>query len=234
MICLIGFSFYATSSLEKIGLFPTISFEEVNLYLGDITVYLGEIGPPSRKIGLSRETCLSLTFFLGEVKLSAIFSLEEKNLPLEEVKFSLVNIILYLGEMGPPFGKIGLSGETCLSPAFFLGQLTFPIDLSFRGVTLPLGEKDFFLEEHSLNLHASFSLGEMILPHGGVGFSTTFSLGGTNSFSREFVLHFGEGFFFLENWLCCSVPYCIPTEFLLKEGPVQTTAHSFFQPIHTN
>ena len=33
----------------------------------------------------------------------------------------------------------------------------------------------------------------------------------------------------LENWLCCSIPYCIPfTEFLPNRGSVQTAAHSFF------
>ena len=47
------------------------------------------------------------------------------------------------------------------------------------------GKSFFFLEEHSLNLLASFSLGEINLPHEGVGLSTTFSLGGMNS-SREF------------------------------------------------
>ena len=62
---------------------------------------------------MARETCLSPAFFLRDVKLSAIFSLEEKNQPVREVKLSLVNIILYLGEMG-------LSGETCLSLVFFL------------------------------------------------------------------------------------------------------------------
>ena len=89
-------------------------------------------------------------------------------------------------------------------------------------------EKALFLEEHFLNLPASFSLGEMNLPHGGVGLSTTFSLGGLNS-SREFVLPFGESFLFLENRLCCYVPCCIPfTEFLPDGGSVQTVAHSFF------
>ena len=101
----------------------------------------------------------------GEVNLSTIFSLKENNLPLEEVKLSLVNFILYLGEMGPPFGNIGLSGETCLSPAFFIGELTCPAILPFGGVNLPLGEKTLFLKDHSLNLLESFSLGEMNLPH---------------------------------------------------------------------
>ena len=44
----------------------------------------------------------------------------------------------------------------------------------------------------------------------------------------KFVLPFGESFIFLENWLCCFVPCCIPTKFLLKEISVQTVAHSFF------
>ena len=95
-------------------------------------------GPPLRKIGLVGETCLSPTRFIGEVKLSAIFSLEENNLPLGEVKLSLVNFNLYLRKMGPPFGNIGLSGETCLSTTFSLRELTFPADLSFKGVNFPL------------------------------------------------------------------------------------------------
>ena len=70
--------------------------------------------------------------------------------------------------------------------------------LPFKIVNLPLGEKPLFLKEHSLNLLTSFSLREMNLPHGGVGLSTTFSLGGMN-YSREFVLPFGESFIFLEN-----------------------------------
>ena len=59
---------------------------------------------------MAGETCLSLTRFLGEVKLFAIFSFEEKNLPLGEVKLSLVDFILYLGEKGPPFGNTGMRG----------------------------------------------------------------------------------------------------------------------------
>ena len=95
-------------------------------------------------------------------------------------------------------------------------------------MNLPLGEKARFLKEHSLNLPASFSFWEMNLPNGGVGLSTTFSLGGMNS-SREFVLPFGESFLFLENRLYCSIPYCIPfTEFIPNEGSVQTATYSFF------
>ena len=85
MTHLTGFSFYVTSSL-------------------------GELGLSLRKIGMAGETSLSPTKSLGEVKLSTIFSFEEKNLPLGEVKLSLVNFILYLGERGPPFGNIGLRG----------------------------------------------------------------------------------------------------------------------------
>ena len=85
MIHLTCFSFYATS-------------------------FLGELGLPLRKIGMVGEICLSLARFFGEVKLSTIFFLEEKNLPLGEVKLSLVNLIMYLGEMGPPFGNIGQRG----------------------------------------------------------------------------------------------------------------------------
>ena len=95
-------------------------------------------GLPLRKIGLVGETCLSPTRFIGEVKLSAIFSLEENNLPLGEVKLSLVNFNLYLRKKGPPFGNISLSGETCLSTTFSLRELTFPADLSFKGVNFPL------------------------------------------------------------------------------------------------
>ena len=94
-------------------------------------------------------------------------------------------------------------------------------------MSLPLREISFFLEEHSLNLLASFFLKEMNLPYGGVGLSTTFSLGGMNS-SREFVLPFGESFLFLENWLCCSVPHYPFNEFLSNGGSIQTTIHSFF------
>ena len=147
-----------------------------------VTSSLGELGLPLRKTSMDGETCLSPARFLGEVKLS------------------LVNFILYLGEMGPPFGNIGLSGETCLSLALFIGELNFPTILSFRGVNLPIGEKAFFLEKHSINRLASFSLREINLPYEGVGLSTTFSLGGMNS-SREFVLPLGESFLFLENRL---------------------------------
>ena len=133
MIHLTGLSISTTFSLEKIGLFPTISFGKVN--------------------------------------------------------FSLGYIILYLGELGPTFGKTGLTGGTCPDPAF-----------SLEGVNLPLGEKTLFLEEHSLNQPVSFSLRALNLPHRGVGLSTTFSLGGTNSSSKEFDLPFGENFLSLENW----------------------------------
>ena len=59
---------------------------------------------------MAGETCLLPAIFLGEVKLSTIFSLEEKNLSLGEVKLSLVNFILHLGEMGTAFGNIGMRG----------------------------------------------------------------------------------------------------------------------------
>ena len=87
--------------------------------------------------------------------------------------------------------------EKHVSLTFFLGELTFPVILLFRGVNLPLGEKALFLDEHSLNLPTSFSHGEMNLPHGGMGFFITFSLGRMNSSSREFVLPFGESSLFL-------------------------------------
>ena len=83
------------------------------------------------------------------------------------------------------------------------------------GVNLSLREKTMFLEEHSLNLLASFSLGAVNLFHGRVGLSTTFSLGGKNPSHGEFILNFRESLLSLENRLCCYVPYCIPfTEFL--------------------
>ena len=114
-------------------------FWRSELSLGDIILYLGELGPPLGKIGLTGGICLSRVFSLGEVKLSTIFSLEEKNLP-------------------------------------------------FGGVDLPLREKALYLEEHSLNLPASFSHEAINLPHEWVDLSTNFSLGGTNSSSKEFVL----------------------------------------------
>ena len=69
---------------KKIGLFSTISFGEVNLYLGDIVLYLEELCLPLGKIGMTGGICLSYVFSLGEVKLSAIFSIEERTYPLEE------------------------------------------------------------------------------------------------------------------------------------------------------
>ena len=69
----------------------------------------------------------------------------------------------------------------------------------------------------------------MNLPHGEVFLSAPFYLRGTNSSYGEFFLPFGESFLFLENWLCCSVPYCIPfTKFLPDGGSIQTAAYSFF------
>ena len=60
------------------------------------TSFLRELSLPVRKTSMFGETCHSLAKFLGEVKFPAIFSFEEKNLPL--------------GEMSPPFGNIGLRG----------------------------------------------------------------------------------------------------------------------------
>ena len=143
-------------------------------------MYIGELGAPPRKIGMTGGKCLSYVFSPGEVKLSTIFSLEDKNLP-------------------------------------------------FGGVNLPLREKALFLKEHFMNLFMSFSLGALNLPYGGVGLSTTFSLGGMNSSSGEFVLPFGESFLSLENWFYCYVPSYIPfTEFLLDGGSIQ------IQPINMN
>ena len=129
-----------------------------------------------------------------------------------------------------------MTGGTCFSPAFSLKEVKLSAifslggkNLPFRGVNLPLGEKARFLTEHYLNLPVSFFLGVLNLSHGGVGHSTTFSLGGTNSSSGEFVLPFGESFLSLENLLCYFVPCCIPfTEFLLDGESIQTVAHSFF------
>ena len=106
-----------------------------------------------------------------------------------------------------------MNGGTCPSPAFFLEEVKLSAIFFLRGknlpfgeVNLPLGEKALFLEEHSLNLLVTFYLEALNLPHGGVDLSKTFSLGGTNSSSREFILPFGEIFLFLENWLYCFVP----------------------------
>ena len=129
----------------------------------------------------------------------------------------LGDIILYLGELGPPPGKTGLTEGTRPSPANSLEEVTFPTTLSFGGVNLPLREKTLFLEEYFLNFPASFFLGVVNLSHGGVGLSTTFSLGGTNPSLREFILPFGESLISLENRLGRSLPYCIPfTKFLCK------------------
>ena len=172
MIHLTGLSIFATLSFEKKGLFPTISFGEVNLFLGDIILYLGELGPPPRKPGMTGGTCPSPTFSLKEVKLFAIFSLRGKNLPFGGVILSSSrNLHLLRGatpSLNPPLGNLPLAlslGKIVLF-AFFLGTVTFPISLSFRGVNLPLEEKALFLEEHSLNLPASFSPGAMNLSRG--------------------------------------------------------------------
>ena len=86
-----------------------------------------------------------------------------------------------------------------------------------------------FLEEHSLNLPASFFLGVVNLLGEGMGLSITFSLRGMNLSLREFILPFGESLLSLVNGLCCSVSCYIPfTEFLPDEGFVQTVDHSFF------
>ena len=109
-----------------------------------------------------------------------------------------------------------------------MGPLPEKIGMT-RGKCLSLGEKALFLEEHSLNMPASFSLGAVNLPHGWVGLSITFSLGGANSSSVEFVLPFGESFLSLKTWIYCSVPCCIPfTKFLLDRGSIQIATHSFF------
>ena len=139
---------------KKTGLFPTISFREVNLYLGDITLYLEELGPPFGKIGMTEKTCPSLAFFLAEVKLSTIFSLREKILSFGGVILSSCRNLLFLrGTTLSPDPPLRL-----LPFALSLVTITFPTALSFRGVNLPLEKKDLFLEEHSMNLHVSFSL----------------------------------------------------------------------------
>ena len=98
MIHLKGLYISTTLYLEKIGLFPTISFGEMNLSLGDIILYLGELGPPPKKTGMIGGTCPSIALSLGEVKLSIIFSLEDKNLAFGEViLFSGRNLLLLRG-----------------------------------------------------------------------------------------------------------------------------------------
>ena len=89
MIHVIGLSIYATLSLEKTGLFPTISFGEVNFSLGGIILYIGELGPFLGKIGMIGGICLSHVFSFVEMKLSATFSLEEKNPPFGGVNLPL-------------------------------------------------------------------------------------------------------------------------------------------------
>ena len=134
------------------------------------------------------------------------------------------NLLLLRGttlSIDPPLGHLLF--------ALSLGTETFPAALSLRGVDLPLREKAIFLEVYSLNLHVSFSLGAVNLPHGEVVLSTPFSLRETYSFFGEFVLPFGENFLSFENWLYQYVPYSIPfIKFLLDRGSIQTTTHSFF------
>ena len=177
-------------------LFSFFSLGEMNLSLVNIILYLGELGPPFAKIGMIGETCPFPPFFLGEVKLFAIFSLGEKILPFGVILSSYRNLLLLRGATLSPDPPLGH-----LPSIISLGTVTLPITLSFRGVNLPLGEKAFFLEEHSLNLPVLFSLGAVNLPHGEVSLSTPFSLRGMNSSSKEFVLPFGENFLSLENWL---------------------------------
>ena len=137
--------------LEKTGLFPTISFGEVNLSLVNIILYLGKLGPPLGKIGLAGGTCPSLTFSFEEVTLSIIFSLGGKNLPFGPVILSSgINLLLLRGttlSLNPPLGNLPSTlslGKISLY-AFFLGIVTFPIALSFRGVNLPLKEKALYV-----------------------------------------------------------------------------------------
>ena len=143
------------------------------------------------------KTYPSLAFFLGEVKLSTIFSPREKILPFRGVILSSCrNLLLLRGTTlspDPPLGN--------LPSALSLGTVTFPRALSFREANLSLGEKALFLEEHSLNLPVSFSLGIVNLPLREVILSSTFSQRGMNSSYREFVIPFGENFLSLENWL---------------------------------
>ena len=134
--------------------FSSFSLREMNLFLVNIILYLGEMGPPFGKIGLTGETCPSLAFFLREVKLSAIFSPREKILPFGGVILSSYrNLLLLKGTTLSPYPHLGHLPST-----LSLRTVTFPVTLSFRGVNLPLGEKALFLEEHSLSLPVSFSL----------------------------------------------------------------------------
>ena len=82
-------------------------------------MYLGELGPPLGKTGLTGGTYPSLARSLGEVKLYAIFSLRRKNL-------SFRGVILSSGR-----SLLSLRGIT-LSPYQPLGNL--PLALSF-GIT---------------------------------------------------------------------------------------------------
>ena len=153
---------------KKTGLFPTISFGEVNLSLGDVILYLRELGPSPRKTTLTGETCHSPAFSLREVKLYAIFFLRGKNLR-GTILSSSRNLLLFRGTTLSPYPLLrNLPSALSLGKAglltFFLRMVTFPTTLSFKGVNLPLGEKAMFLEEHSLNMPASFFLGVVNLP----------------------------------------------------------------------
>ena len=132
----------------------------MNLSLVNIILYLGELGPPFGKIGMTKETCPFPPFSLGELNLS------------------LANIILYLRELGPHFGKIGLIGETCHSLAFFLGEVKlFEIFshgekiLPFRGVIISSNRNLLLLRGTTLSpnpplghLPSALSLGTITFP----------------------------------------------------------------------
>ena len=155
----------------------------MNLSLVNIILYLGELGLPFGKIGVTGETCPSFAFFLGEVKLSAIFFPREKILPFRGMILSSCrNLLLLRGTTlspDPPLGHMPF--------AFSLGIITFSTTLSFRGVNLPLGKQAVFLEEHYLNLLVSFSLGAVNLPRGEVVLYAPFSLREMNSSFGELV-----------------------------------------------
>ena len=125
MIHLTCLSISTTLSLERTGLFLTISFGEVNLSLGDIILYLGELGPFPGKTCMTGETCSSLAFSLGEVKLFAIFSIGEKNLLFGVILSFSRNFLLLRGTTLSPYPHL----ENMLYALSLKNQVSFPSSL---------------------------------------------------------------------------------------------------------